>query len=243
MAANRRSVWSRWAWLADNGQPVGVEAGEDHATLNLGAGNRHVVLHAAQGTAVDGEGSVVAALPPDDAGAHGAQWADDTAHRTSPDLVRAGEKTGELLARQQSGEQANGCAGVAAVEHIIRLLQAVEAAPVDEQLGGALFLDIHAEATHDAHGLPAVAAVQEVGDAADAFGDGGKHDSAVADRFVAGDVAASFDRRPALDADAGHSEFLGFILVAGTWLVHSRFMGGCAVSKRNDGPGMRSVAC
>ena len=41
------------------------------------------------------------------------------------------------------------------------------------------------------HGLPAVAAVQEVEMRLTPLGDGGKHDSAVADRFVAGDVAAS----------------------------------------------------
>ncbi len=130
-------VVTRRAGLADDRQALGIEAGQDDTALHLGAGDGHFVLHAAQRHAMHGEWGIVLVLATNNVGAHGAQRAYDAAHGPPADLVGAGEEAGEALPGQEAGQQADGRAGIAAVEYVIRLLQALQAAAMNEQFGRA----------------------------------------------------------------------------------------------------------
>jgi hypothetical protein len=105
---------------------------------------------------------VVAVLPPDDVRAHAAQRAGDASHGAAANLRGAVEEADELLPDQQPGEHADRRAGVAAVEHVVRLLQAVKPRPWTISSVGVMHVDLHAQLAHHADRRAAVAAVEEV---------------------------------------------------------------------------------
>jgi hypothetical protein len=183
-------VVARRAGFDHHRQPVGVEAGQEQAALDLGAGHGHGVFQAAQPRRADGQRRVVAVLPPHDVRAHAAQRAGDASHRAAANLRGAVEEADELLPDQQPGEQRIVVPELP--QSSTSLAPASRpAAPVDDQLGRREHVDLHAQLAHHADRRAAVAAVEEVAHVRRAFGNATEHHGAVADRLVAGHGAAA----------------------------------------------------
>ena len=180
--------------LAYDGQPVGVHACHQDAALHLRAGDRQIVVHAAQPGRANAQRCIAPGLASHDIGPHAPEGLHDATHRPAADLGRAGQETGELLAGQQTGEQADGRARVGTVQHIGRLLQTVQSAAMHDQLGGRVNIDAHAQRAHHIDRGPAVGAVEKVVDLAHAIGNTRKHHRTMADRLVPRDVAAAGER-------------------------------------------------
>ena len=190
--------------LAHDGQPLGVEPRQQNTALDLRTGHRQVVLDAAQLRRRNAQRREVAALPPDDLRTHAAQRSHDAAHRSAADLLCAGEKARKALPRQQARQQPHGCARIVAAQHAARLLQAVDAAPVDDQFSRRRLLDLDAQRAHDVDGRQAVRAVEKMLNARFALGQRGEHDGAVRDGFVAGNGAVAGEGVIGVDGDLGH---------------------------------------
>ena len=120
-----------------------------------------------------------------DVRAHLKQRGDDALHGTFLERGVAGNAGGEGLAGEDSGEQADGGAGIFGVEGAPTALQAAQAAAGDFD-GGAVDLDIRAEGFHAAKRAVAIAGGGEIAEFAGAVGKGGQHGVAMRDGFVAG---------------------------------------------------------
>ncbi len=102
--------------LAQPGLPLGEQSGEEQARLDLGAGDRQLVIDSPQRRRLDLEWRQ-ALLAAAQLGAHLAQWRGDAVDRAAPDRVVAVERP--LAARlpgEPAGQQAQQGAGVADVD-------------------------------------------------------------------------------------------------------------------------------
>jgi hypothetical protein len=196
--------------LAGEGEgTIAGEGGEEQGRLNLGGGDGELIAAAREGGAADGEGGAVAVVAAVEGGAEGAERGDDTALGAGAERGVAGEDGEAGLAGEEAGEQAQGGAGVAAVEDVCGLLEAAEADAGDGDVG-ALLLDLDAEGADAGDGGEAVGAREEVGDAGVALGDGVKDDGAVGDRLIAGDLDRPAEAPGCREGDAGHCRPVGW---------------------------------
>src|SRR5690606_12201522 len=100
----------------------------------------------------------------------------------------AGQRRRKLLARDQSRQQAHGCAGIAHIERLLRRGQAMQADPVYAHL--ALLRAVDADA-HGAEGIQRrqrILTFEKPADFSDALGDRAEHDRSMRNGFIARDA-------------------------------------------------------
>ena len=90
------------------------------------------------------------------------------------------------MAGEDAAEQAGGGAGIAHVEHVLRLDQAADAAAGDAPPAGCVVHDLGAEGAHGGGGAEHVLALQQALDMGFADGQAREHEGAMADAFIAG---------------------------------------------------------
>ena len=128
-AASISSVWARVGdGLPHDRLALGAEPGQQDGRLHLGAGHRHVVVDALEAAAPHGERRQAAAVAPVDPGAHPAEGVGHPVHGPAGDGRVAGQHRQPVEAGAQPGQQADGGARVADVDHPVGLVQAGPAA-------------------------------------------------------------------------------------------------------------------
>ena len=180
--------------LGHRGGAVGGQAGEQHARLDLRAGDRQLVVGRAQVRPVDGERRE-APLARDHARAHALQRLGDAVDGAPADRLVAVERVrAALLPGEPAGQQPQQRPGVADVDRQRRLARLAHAAAADDELVRAL-LDQRAERAHRVERRVRVGGVEVVADADRLVAHRGDDRRAVRQRLVG--------RRRQLAAQAG----------------------------------------
>ena len=110
-------VGTTWLILDHGGRPIGGQAGEQYASLHLGAGHRQPVFDTPQASPVDGQRCE--STPVSTAGhrrPHGPQRLQHPVHGSPSDRRIAVQRRRKPQPGQHSGQQADACPGVAHVE-------------------------------------------------------------------------------------------------------------------------------
>ena len=96
------------------------QPGKQEGTLNLGAGDRHLVAQGSKIGAGYRERETVS-VPFDESRSHGGEWDGDPPHGTAAERAVSRERDWKVVARQDSQKETGGCARVPAVEHTRRV--------------------------------------------------------------------------------------------------------------------------
>jgi len=171
--------------FGDRGFPLGEESGKKDGRFDLSTRHRHFVMDRAKPPAVNFERRkiIVAAT---DIRPHLAQRSDHALHGALLQRSIAGDSAVEGLPRENTGEQADGGAGIFGVERAPGALETATAVAGD-LYSRALGRDAGAERLDAAERAVAIAGGREVSKLAGAFGECGKQRVAVRDGFVAGE--------------------------------------------------------
>ncbi len=181
--------------------PVGLQAGQQDAGFDLGAGDGRGVVDGVEGLAFDGDGRV--AVGESEARTHFPEWFADALHGAARERRVADEGEAALLRREQAGDHAHRGAGVSAVERMTGGNDAAGDA-IDFDAAVIEVPDSCAEGLHAGESRCTVGAGGEVGEARCAFGECAEHRVAMADGLVAGQAQGAEDvARGADDAFLG----------------------------------------
>ena len=176
--------------FADDCGALGLQAGEQNAGLDLGAGNGRGEVDGVERSAFDGDGRV--AVGEGEVRAHFAERLANALHGAAGERCIADEGEGALLRREQAGDHAHRGAGVAAIERMIGWSDAATDA-VDFNAAVIELADFCAEGLHAGEGGGAVGAGGEVGEARGALSKCAEQGVAMADGFVAGQAQGAED--------------------------------------------------
>ena len=180
--------------LAHHGVAIGIQAGQQHGGLHLGAGDLKRVVDARQLRASVDAQRRQAALLGIDARTHRGQRPGDAAHGAPGQGFVADQHAVEPLRGQQAGQQAHAGAGITAVQRALRGPQAIDAHAVHDAARGRRCFDPHAEPREDRRGGARVLAFEEAVDRRGAIGQRSEHHRAMRHRLVAGDVQGAVQR-------------------------------------------------
>ena len=169
--------------LAHSGRAIGVEAREQQAGFHLRACHWQLVINRMQSAARDFERGK-SAFPRSYGRAHFAQRFHDAFHGPAGERVVANQAAAERLRRQNTGEHADGGAGIPCVEVVGGRAQTVEAATVDGHID-ALLVDGDAECAQAVERRVAVGSGGVIVDGGRALRNSRNHGVAVRDRFIA----------------------------------------------------------
>ncbi|MNQ68424.1 hypothetical protein D3C85_829770 [compost metagenome] len=171
--------------LGHRGRAFGIQARQQQAGLHLGAGHRHVVVHAGQAlTALDRQRRAALRTGLDHR-AHLAQRLGHAIHRPLGQRRVAGQHGVERLRGEQAGEQAHRSARVAHVQRAGRGLEAVQADAVHGDAAVVRAFDDHAHVAERLDGGQGVLAFEEAFHLGGTLGQRAEHDRAVGDGLVA----------------------------------------------------------
>ncbi len=188
-------VISRYRWLLETCNAVGIQARQQDGAFYLSACHGAFVLQR-------GELTVFGQRPHDkrsndviracgmrstlDDGTSRTQGSGNSHHRSPRQGRVADERRLEALRREHAAQETHRRARIAAVEISHGRPEAVETDAVDDQLGGAGFLDDDAHRAQAAGGRDVVFAVREAGDMRCALTEGTKEEGSVPDALVGG---------------------------------------------------------
>jgi len=208
---------------------AGVEAGEQDSGLHLSAGHGHLVVNAVKMAAANLERRKIAVARLNFR-AHLEERGYDALHGALLKRGIAGNPGGEILPAEDSGEQADGGAGIFRVEGAPRAFQAAEAAAGDFD-GATLHFHIRAERLHAAERAVTIARGGKVAEFAGAFGKSGEHGVAMRNGFVAGKFEGAGEGLGGMNGLVFHD--------AGSWIEFStgRFVaaGARRIAEKKEG--------
>ena len=141
-----------------------------------------------------------------DAGAHLGERQHDALHRPARQRFIANQAARKWLRRENTGNHADGRAGIAGIEIAGRLPQAVQPAAMYDELGANTF-HVDAQRPDAAQRRVAVGAGRIVADARCPFGDGADESIPVRNRLIARQRDGAGNRRSGSD-DLSHADLL-----------------------------------
>ena len=159
------------------------QARQQDGTLDLGAGDWHLVANAAQRCRSDTQWSL--ALPAADVGPHPRQGRDDAFHGPATQLGAAIKHGSEGLTHHDARHQANAGPGIGEIQRLRRCLQ--NPAAVDVKFIRCGTLQTHAKRYHAAQGRFGIARCQPTAHGGRTFGQRCEHHRTVGNGLVAGD--------------------------------------------------------
>ena len=200
-------VVPRGRGLDDRRLAVGVEPGEQHRGLHLGARDRQGVVDRVERPAFDRERKVtVGRLDPCP---HPAERLGDPRHRPARERPVAREREGALLPGEDPGEQPDERAGVRAVDRPRRGGEPREPLPAHEERVRTVLLDLDPEGAYRGDRRLGVRGAPETRDAGLVVADRPEQDRAVGDRLVPRDGDVPDEPRDGLDLEGAHSSSTG----------------------------------
>ena len=183
LAQRNLGVVTRADLLTHGGDAVRVKSAEEHAAFHLGAHHGQRIVDGLEWAARDLERRKVL-VATRDMGTHFGQRLHDAAHRPAGERLVATDARGERLGGEDTGDHADGAAGIARVEVCRRGLQAAKT-PTLHGDAGAVFSDFDPHRLKAAEGGMTVLPGAVILELRGALGNGGKHAVAVRDGFVA----------------------------------------------------------
>ena len=172
-------------WLGNGRLAFGIEARQQQAGFDLGAGHRHDVVHTLELALIAIDLQRRAAFGSGvDIRAHFPQRIGHAAHGALAQGGITGQHRGEVLAGQQAGQQAHGRSRVTDVDRPGRCLQTVQADAMNGYSPMVRPFDDHTHVAERLQGRKTVLAFQKTLDLGHTFGDGAEHDRAVGDGLV-----------------------------------------------------------
>jgi hypothetical protein len=195
--------------LHDGGLARREQTSQQDGAFHLGAGDGELVINRLQRTAFDGERRADFFALAGDLRTHQAQGIGHALHRTAGERGIAKQLGFEVLPGEDAGEQADGGAGVAAIDGLGRRFE-LQAVAGDGEFHQAdafhFFQRLHgcSKRLHGMHGAEAVLAGQEALDDGGALRESGEHRGAVGDAFVTRNGDFGGDAFEFLRLEAGH---------------------------------------
>ena len=170
--------------LGDAGLAFGIQPGQQHGRLELGAGHLELQVHGLQARHrphLQRRPAILAA----DVGAHQRQRIDHPPHRPARQAGIPHQRAAKALSGQQAAQQPHRRARIAAVQHAGRRLQAVQPHAMHHHPALRGSVDAHAHRPEDDCRGQCIGPFQKAIDDRLSAGQRPQHDRAVRDRLVA----------------------------------------------------------
>ena len=198
--ASSRSVWSRMGSARRRSSRRREQPGEQHAGLDLRAGDRQLVADPLQAPADDGERRQPAVARAISAPIWRSGSAIRSTGRRRIDSSPSSSNDAAGLSGEPAGQQPHQRAGVADVDRSVRVGRAAQAGSADHDLVGAM-LDERAESLDGRQRRERVGGLEIAAHAHRHVGHRGEQRDAVRDRLVRGGRQRAAQRPARIDAD------------------------------------------
>ena len=182
--------------LDHHGFAGGIQPGQQHCGFDLRRRHRHGVAHWHRLGRADQRHRQAAPGAAHGLRAEQRQRVSHPRHRAAVEAGIAREGDRDRRGRHRPHQQPHAGAGIAAVDHIVRLGKAADTHPVHGIGAAAVVDDLGPESAHGFGGVEHVLPLQKPGDRGLAHGHGAKDQAAVRDRLVAGHFGGAA-KRPA----------------------------------------------